>query len=45
MVVPEYGNNFLTEKYARYHMFTSFTPEHSNGCQRSGTQFQLVTPV
>lgn len=32
MVIQEYGNNFLTKKY---HSVTSFTQEHSNGCQRS----------
>lgn len=42
MVIQEYGNNFLPKKY---HSVTSFTLEHSNVCQRSETQFQLVTPV
>lgn len=42
MVIQEYGNNFRTKKS---HSVASFTQEHSNGCQRSETQFQLVTPV
>lgn len=42
MVIQEYENNFLSKKY---HSVTSFTQEHSNGCQQSETQFQLVTPV